>query len=310
MDPGSAAHHFVLRCVRGTQAKWQSVTTMTSTNLKTIHDGGRYFEGPRWHEGRLWFVDCMARTLLSLAPSGECAQHAKFDDDTPCGLGVLGDGRIIVLTMFKKRLFAYSNGKLSPYADLSGIATGTIDDMIVDGLGRAYVGDLGFDMPPPEGRGAVGRIILVMPDGAARVVAEGLRFPNGIAVSADNSRLVVAEMDGACLADYDIEADGGLKFRSRFGNMKSPDGICLDREGAVWVAAFEEDAFIRLDREGRELQRIDVPGRRALACVLGGRERRTLYCLSAATSYAELRQRKSSSRIDVVEVEVAGAGNP
>jgi len=283
---------------------------MTASSPRTIHDGGRYFEGPRWHAGRLWFVDCMERTLLSLAPSGECAQHAKFDDDTPCGTGVLPDGRIIVLTMFKKRLFAYSNGKLSPYADLSGIATGTIDDMIVDGLGRAYVGDLGFDMPPPEGRGAVGRIILVMPDGAARVVAEGLRFPNGIAVSADNSRLVVAEMDGACLADYDIEPDGSLKFRSRFGNMKSPDGICLDREGAVWVAAFEEDAFIRLDREGRELQRIDVPGRRALACVLGGRERRTLYCLSAATSYAELRQRKSSSRIDVVEVEVAGAGNP
>ena len=194
---------------------------MTASSPRTIHDGGRYFEGPRWHAGRLWFVDCMERTLLSLAPSGECEQHAKFDDDTPCGTGVLPDGRIIVLTMFKKRLFAYSNGKLSPYADLSGIATGTIDDMIVDGLGRAYVGDLGFDMPPPEGRGAVGRIILVMPDGAARVVAEGLRFPNGIAVSADNSRLVVAEMDGACLADYDIEADGGLKFRSRFGNPPS-----------------------------------------------------------------------------------------
>jgi sugar lactone lactonase YvrE len=283
---------------------------MTSVRLNTVHDGGRYFEGPRWHAGRLWFVDCMERTLLSLAPSGECEQHAKFDDDTPCGLGVLPDGRIIVLTMFRKRLLAYSNGELSLYADLSDIATGTIDDMIVDGLGRAWVGDLGFDLPPPEGRGAVGRIILVMPDGVARVVADGLRFPNGIAVSAENDRLVVAEMDGACLADYDIEADGGLKSRGRFGQMKSPDGICLDRAGAVWVAAFEEDAFIRLDRSGRELQRIDVPGRRALACVLGGAQRRTLFCLSAATSYEELRQRKSSSRIDTVEVEVAGAGNP
>jgi sugar lactone lactonase YvrE len=283
---------------------------MTPVKLKTVHDGGRYFEGPRWHAGRLWFVDCMERTLLSLSPSGQCEQHAKFDDDTPCGLGILPDGRIIVLTMFKKRLFALRDGELSPYADLSGIATGTIDDMIVDGQGRAYVGDLGFDLPPPEGRGAVGRIILVTPDGAARVVADGLRFPNGIAVSADNSRLVVAEMDGACLADYDIAPDGGLKLRERFGNMKSPDGICLDREGAVWVAAFEEDAFIRLDPAGRELQRIEVAGRRALACVLGGPARRTLYCLSAATSYEELRQRKSSSRIDVVEVEVAGAGNP
>ncbi len=179
--------------------------------------------------------------------------------------------------------------------------------MIVDGLGRAYVGDLGFDLPPPPDRGAVGRIILVMPDGETRVVADGLQFPNGIAVSADNRRLVVAEMDGECLAEYDIAADGGLKFRGRFGNMKSPDGICLDREGAVWVASFDEDAFLRV---GRELQRKEVPGRRAIACVLGGPERRTLFCLSAATSPEQLRQRQSSARIDVVEVEIPGAGYP
>ena len=278
--------------------------------LRCVLDGGRYFEGPRWHDGRLWFVDCMERTLLSFSPSGERELHAKFDDDTPCGTGILPDGRLVVLTMYRKRLMTYADGRLSLYADLSGIAAGTIDDMIIDGLGRAYVGDLGFDMPPPPDRGAPGRILLVLPDGAARVVAEGLRFPNGIAVSSDHRRLVVAEMDGGCLADYDIEPDGGLKFRRRFGSMKSPDGICLDEQGAVWVAAFEEDAFIRLDAGGRELQRIEVPGRRALACVLGGPERRTLFCLSAATSYEELRQRKSSSRIDVVDLEVAGAGYP
>ena len=278
--------------------------------LRCVLDGGRYYEGPRWHAGRLWFVDCMARTLLSLSPSGACEQHAKFDDDTSCGLGILPDGTLIVLTMFRKRLLAYRDSALSLYADLSGIATGTIDDMIIDGLGRAYVGDLGFDLPPPPDRGAPGRILLVMPDGVARVVAEGLRFPNGIAVSADHRRLVVAEMDGACLADYAIAPNGDLKLRGRFGSMKSPDGICLDGDGAVWVAAFEEDAFIRLDAEGRELQRIAVPGRRALACALGGPERKTLFCLSAATSYEELRQRKSSARIDVVNVEVAGAGYP
>jgi sugar lactone lactonase YvrE len=150
----------------------------------------------------------------------------------------------------------------------------------------------------------------VMPDGARRVVADRLRFPNGIAVSAGNNRLVVAEMAGAGLADYDVATDGGLKFRGRFGSMKSPDGICLDHDGAAWVASFEEDAFIRVGRDGRELQRIEVPGRRALACVLGGPARKTLFCLSAATSYEELRQRKSSSRIDVVDVEIAGAGYP
>ena len=283
---------------------------MTPIKLSCVLDGGRYFEGPRWHSGRLWFVDCMNRTLLSLSSSGTCEHHAKFEDDTPCGLGHLPDGRLVVLTMFRKRLMTWADGELSPYADLSGIATGTIDDMIVDGLGRAYVGDLGFDFPPPPDRGPAGRIILVMPDGAARVVAEGLRFPNGIAISADNSRLVVAEMDGECLTEYHIEADGGLNFRRRFGNMKAPDGICLDREGAAWVASFDEDAFIRIDRDGRELRRIEVAGRRAIACVLGGPEQRTLFCLSAVTSHEELRQGKSSARIDAVDVEIPGAGNP
>jgi sugar lactone lactonase YvrE len=281
-----------------------------TTEPKTVLDGGLYFEGPRWHDGRLWFVDCMARTLLSISPSGELQEHAAISDDTPCGLGVLPDGDIIVLTMFKKRLLRLSGGKLSLYADLSELAAGTIDDMIMDGQGRAYVGDLGFNLPPPEGRGAVGRIILVMPDGSARVVADGLRFPNGIAVSSDHRRLVVAEMDGACLADYDIAADGSLSLRGRLGKMSDPDGICLDRDGAVWVASFTEGAFIRIGRDGKELERISVSGRRALACALAGEGRRTLFCLSAETSYEDLRKGKSVSRIDVVEVETPGDGYP
>lgn len=225
-----------------------------------VLDGGRYFEGPRWHLGRLWFVDCMDRTLLSLDASGAREQHAKFEDDTPCGLGVLPDGKLVVLTMFRKRLMSYADGQLSLYADLSGIATGTIDDMIVDGLGRAYVGDLGFDLPPPPDRGPVGRIILVMPDG---------------------ERLVVAEMDGECLAEYDIEADGSLKFRGRFGNMKSPDGICLDREEAAWVASFDAPIADPRDRvqsrsDGHPLWALERQGRVQLGHVSNGRPRAPL----------------------------------
>jgi len=255
------------------------------TKLHTLHDGGRYFEGPRWHAGRLWFVDCMARTLLSLSPTGECEQHAKFDD-TPCGTGILPDGRLVVLTMFSKRLLAWHDGKLSLYADLSKIATGTIDDMIIDGFGRAYVGDLGFDLPPPPDRGAVGRIILVTPDGAMRVVAEGLRFPNGIAVSADHRRLVVAEMDGACLADYDIAGDGGLSPRGRFGQMKSPDGICLDREGGSQPSrrtpssgstATDASCSGSRHRDGGRLPVRSV-GLSAKRCFASARQRRTKSC--------------------------------
>jgi sugar lactone lactonase YvrE len=286
------------------------LTEVADSEMKTLLDGGRYYEGPRWHEGRLWFVDCMARKLLSVTLTGECTEHASFTDDTPCGLGILPDGGIVVLTMFRKRLLAFAGGELSLYADLAGVAAGTIDDMIVDGAGRAYVGDLGFDLPVPPQRGAVDRIILVTPDGAARIVAEGLRFPNGIAVSADNSRLVVAEMDGECLADYVIEPDGGLRFARRLGRMKDPDGICLDRDGAVWVASFSEDAFVCIGRDGNEQRRIRVPGRRAIACALGGPDRKTLFCLSGVTSPEELRQRKSSARIDTARVETSGAGYP
>jgi sugar lactone lactonase YvrE len=117
-------------------------------------------------------------------------------------------------------------------------------------------------------------------------------------------------MDGECFAEYAIEPDGGLRFMRRLGRMKDPDGICLDRDGAVWAASFSEDAFVRIDRDGREMQRIRVPGRRAIARALGGPARRTLFCLSAVTSPEELRQRKSSPRIDVIEVETPGAGYP
>jgi hypothetical protein len=165
-------------------------------------------------------------------------------------------------------------------------------------------------LPSPPGRGAVGQIILVTPDGQTRVVADGLRFPNGIAVSADHRRLVVAEMDGECLADYEIEPDGALTFRRRLGRFKDPDGICLDADEAVWVASFNEDAFILIDRDGHERRRVPVPGRRAVACALGGSDRKTLFCLSAVTSPDELRQRKSSARIDVVDVETPGSGYP
>jgi sugar lactone lactonase YvrE len=283
---------------------------MKKSELTTVLDGGCYYEGPRWHAGRLWFVDCMARTLLSIGLSGDLQEHARFADDTPCGLGVLPDGTLVVLTMFRKRLLAFADERLSLYADLSRIAAGTIDDMIIDGLGRAYVGDLGFNLPPPSNRGADGRIILVMLGGEMRVVAEGLRFPNGIAVSADHNRLVVAEMDGKCLAEYEIAADGDLHFCRRIVCGKEPDGICLDCEGAVWVASYGEDAFIRIDRDGRERQRINVPGRRGIACALGGFDRRTLFCISAATSPEEMRHRKSSARIDVLDVEIPGAGYP
>jgi len=254
----------------------------------------------------------MDRTLLSLAPSGECEQHAKFDDDTPCGLGVLPDGKLIVLTMFRKRLLTYSDGQLSLYADLSGIAAGTIDDMIIGGLGRAYVGDLGFDLPPPPDRSPVGRIILVAPDGATRVVADGLRFPNGIAVSVDNSRLVVAEMDGEGLARLRHRGRRRPQLSTAIGKRKiSRWDLPRSRWRGVGRRPLTRTPLSAWTTAGASCSGSRCPAAAQLPVFLGGAPAgEPSSALSAATSYEELRQRKSSARIDVVEVEIAGAGNP
>ena len=280
------------------------------SHLRPVLGGGGYFEAPRWHDGRLWFVDCYGPTLLSLDEAGNCATHCKLDD-IPAGMGFLPNGDVLLTGMRRRRLLRFSAGAVTIDAELASLAAGTIDDMIVDGAGRAYVGDLGFALPPPEPmpKGA-GGIILVPPEGEPRVVATGLDFPNGMAVSGDGSELIVAESEGDCLARFAIGPDGGLRLLGRFGHFAEPDGICLDREGAVWVALFEEDAFVRVDRDGRELDRIAVPGRRAVACALGGADRRTLFCLTAETTHDDLRKGRSRAWIGAAAVSVEGAGWP
>lgn len=280
------------------------------SRLRPLLGGGGYFEAPRWRDGRLWFVDCYGPTLLSIDEAGAFTTHRKLDD-IPAGIGFLPNGDVLLTAMRRRRLLRFAGGTVAVHAELSGLAAGTIDDMVIDGAGRAYVGDLGFGLPPPEPmpKGA-GRIILVPPEGKPRVVAEGLDFPNGMAIGADGRELIVAESEGDCLARYAIDADGGLRLLGRFGHFAEPDGICLDREGAVWVALFEEDAFVHVDRDGRELDRIAVPGRRGVACALGGAERRTLFCLTAETTHEDLRKGRSRAWIDAVEVSVPGAGWP
>src|SRR5262245_23411173 len=269
---------------------------------------GRYLEAPRWHDGALWVVDSLARTLLRVSDGGRCETVCALSD-TPAGLGFMPTGEILVTGMWTRILFDCADGNPQFHADLSTIVTGTIDDMIVDGVGRCFVGDLGFDLRAGVPPGAKGGLALAPPDSHARMVADGLRFPNGIAVAPDNRTLVVAESDGDCLSEFEILADGVLVFRRRYGLIGEPDGLCLDSEGGVWVAAFKEDAVVRLDRDGRITERIAVPGR-GIACVLGGGDRRDRYCISAETTHEDLRRGRSTSRVDAIRVSIPGAGNP
>src|SRR5437763_806115 len=171
--------------------------------LRPLVETGLYFEGPRWHRGRLWFVDSLARSVLSVSLDGDCRKECELDGICG-GIGFMPNGDLIATSMFDRKLLRYDGARVSLQADLSAVAAGTIDDMIVDGRGRIWVGDLGFDLMAGVVQGARGHIILVTPDGKARVAGEGLNFPNGIAVSQDGSTMVVAESEGDCLARFGI----------------------------------------------------------------------------------------------------------
>jgi sugar lactone lactonase YvrE len=281
---------------------------MEYTELHPLVTEGKYFEGPRWHDGKLWFVDSLAMKLLRASLDGACETISAIPGIAG-GLGFLPDGNPVITSMFDRKLLTVANGTVSTLCDLSSVAAGTIDDMIIDAHGRIFVGDLGFDLMK-GGSHDNGQIIVVVPNGAARVVARGLRFPNGIAVSEIGQRMIVAESDGNRLAEFAVSSDGSLDLKKRFASFTEPDGICLDREGAVWTSLFQEDAFVRVDASGRILDRISVKGRRAVACALGGDDRRTLFCVAAETSHEDLMRGKSNARIDTVRVQIPGSGYP
>lgn len=281
---------------------------MENTELKPLVANGKYFEGPRWHEGKLWFIDSLGMKLLRVSLDGGCETVCTIPGIAG-GIGFLPNGNVVLTSMFDRKLLTFANGEVSTLCDLSQVAAGTIDDMIIDGFGRIYVGDLGFDLMK-GGSNENGQIILVTPGGEARVVARALHFPNGIAVSEAGKRLVVAESEGNRLAAFAVADDGSLDLSRRFGSFTEPDGICLDRDGAVWTSLFQEDAFVRVDAKGNVLDRISVTCRRAVACALGGDDRRTLFCISAETTHEDLMRGKSSARIDTARVEVPGAGFP
>jgi sugar lactone lactonase YvrE len=281
---------------------------MAGSRLTPLLDGGRYFEAPRWHDHRLWLVDSRARTLISVTPEGT-PEIACTLQGIPAGLGFLQNGEAVVTDMHRRSLVRCAGGQAIDHADLSNL-TGTLDDMIVDEIGRAYVGDLGFDLKSGIKSGPYGRIILVEAGREPRVVADGLNFPNGITISDDGRQLVVAETNGDCVARFHIRADGSLEFDRRFGHFRAPDGVCMDCDHAVWVSLLDENSFVRVAPDGRILDRIAVPGRRAVACVLGGDDRKTLFCVSMDPDRGTETGPKSQSYVDATVVEVPGAGYP
>jgi len=276
---------------------------------RVLLDGLLFPEGPRWHEGRLWFSDMHARRVMALGMDGRAETIVEVPG-SPSGLGWLPDGRLLVVSMTDRRLLRLDPSGLAEAADLSGLASFHCNDMVVDRFGSAYIGNFGFDLNADEPYRPA-EVILVTPDGMARVVADDMAFPNGSVITPDGKTLIVGESFAARLTAFDIQPDGSLSGRRVWAQLEGavPDGICLDAEGAIWVASPLSAEVLRV-REGGEVTRRVPVETQAFACMLGGPERRTLFILTAASSNPDECRSSSSGRIEMLPIDVPGAGWP
>ena len=279
------------------------------SETRVLIDGLRFPEGPRWHDGRFWFSDMHDGKVIAASMDGETETIVEVPED-PSGLGWLPDGRLLVVSMHDRRLLRLDPEGLTEVADLTPYATFHCNDMVVDAQGRAYVGNFGFDLNSGD-KPVPANLILVHVDGRAEIAAKDLQFPNGTVITPDGKTLIVGESFGARLTAFDIAEDGTLSGRRVWAQLDGdvPDGICLDEEGAIWVASpVGKGGLLRVREGGEVTDRIAVE-HDAFACMLGGPDRKTLFiCTSASSDPAKTENRLG--RIEVVDVAVAGAGIP
>jgi sugar lactone lactonase YvrE len=286
----------------------------------TVLTDGLYFgEGPRWHEGRLWFSDFYAHAVKSVGVDG--VQRIELElDDQPSGLGWLPDGRLLLVSMVAMKLLRQDPDGLVVHADLSEFSAHLCNDMVVDNAGRAWVGNFGFDLDAlMEEKGLEGalanhpstNLVRVDPDGTVHLAASDMHFPNGTVITPDGGTLIVAETLSMCLTAFDIEADGSLTNRRVWApvGMRAPDGICLDANGNVWVANAMAPECVLVAPGGEILQTVET-SQLCYACMLGGDDGRTLHMVTAQSSDKREASAVAAGKIEVARVAVARAGCP
>ena len=279
-------------------------------DIEIMLDNMMFIEGPRWRGDQLWFSDMHDETVYRLRP-GEAPEAVVSIAQSPSGLGWLPNGEMLISSMIDKKVLRLSSdGTLTEHADLSGIAHRRINDMVVDSKGRAWVGNFGFDFEQDEPPSTT-KLARIDPDGRAHVAADGLMFPNGMVVTPDGQTLIVAETFAGKLTAFDIAEDGTLSNQRMWASIDgaTPDGICLDQSGAVWVASPVDNAFLRVREGGEILERISV-GSQAIACALGGYDGHTLFMCTSQAVRREACRAKKSAQIATVRVDVPGAGSP
>ena len=289
------------------------------TQAHTLTDGLYFGEGPRWHNGRLWFSDFYDHAVKSMDTAGRVSIEHRFEDQ-PSGLGWLPDGRLLVVSMRALKVLRQEGRGFVEHADLSGLARHMCNDMVVDGNGRAWVGNFGFDLDAELSRRGVASVVAehpstnlvrVDPDGSVHLAAREMHFPNGTVITPDGKTLVVGETLASCLTAFDILADGSLANRREWAALgqRAPDGICLDADGNIWVANAVAPECVLIAPGGEVLQ-VVATSQNCYACMLGGDDGRDLYAVTALTSHHDVAAVERTGKIETARVKTPGAGWP
>src|SRR5918994_2745336 len=267
-------------------------------------------ESPRWHGDRLWFADWGAQELIAVDLEGKSEVIVRMPSFPFC-IDWLPDGRLLIVSARERLLLRREpSGSLVAHADLSSLSDHPWNDIVVDGRGNTYIGNIGFDFP--GGEFAPGIVALVTPDGSAQQVANDVAFPNGMVVTPDTSTLILAESYANRLTAFDIAADGSLSNRRVWADLEDgvPDGICLDAENAVWYGDVPNKRCVRVREGGEVLQSIDL-NRGCFACMLGGADRRTLFLMAAEFSADSMAgDGPRTGQVLTVEAPAPGVGWP
>lgn len=278
--------------------------------VQILLTGLGFGESPRWHEGRLWFSNWGKQEIVAVALDGKSEVITRVPTSLPFCIDWLPDGRLLVVSGPERLLLRREpDGSLVTYADLRSLAKQICNEIVVDGRGNVYVNGGGFDGP---GQKASGIIALVTPDGSVRQVADGLAFPNGMAVTPDNSTLIIAESFAKKLTAFDIAADGSLSNRRVWAGLGDgvPDGICIDADNAVWYADTPNQRCVRVREGGEVLQTINVD-RGCFACMLGGADKRTLFIMAAEWhGFEKMMDGLGTGQVLTVKAPAPGVGWP
>ena len=306
--PRNSWHPFprVVRATAGGPLQSTSANTLVDTQ-----GGLKFAKSPRWIGNKLLFLDIHDRCIKSADMNGS-VKIVRALPYLPGGLGVLPDGGLIVGDAWRRRIDRWALAGPEQMADLGKVAGFCLSDGIVDSHGGMYVGDVGFDFLDPLAHPVPnGVIVHVSAGGVSSVVAEDLFFPNGMVITPDNSTLIVAETLAHRLTAFEIEKDGSLRNRrvwAKFEDDTKPDGICLDCEGAIWVAATGPRA-LRV-REGGDVDQQITTERPVYATMLGGPKRKHLFMCTSTSDDPVMTRRISNATIDIAEVNTPGSGIP